>query len=76
MLTCKLPIGSLKDIQKVPLDFAWGDTYESKKAHTVKWDQITKPKDKGDLGVKDLTDMNTTCIHKFGWHVKCGTKSL
>lgn len=76
MLTCKLPRDSLKEIQKVQRAFIWGDTDESKKAHTVKWDQITKPIDKGGLGVKDLVEMNTACIHKLGWQVKCRTKSL
>jgi len=44
-----------------------------KKYHLVKWTKITKPKDKGGLGIKDLRKMNISLLCKWWWKAENGT---
>jgi hypothetical protein len=38
----------------------------------VKWARITKPKQKGVLGIKDLRRMNISFLCKWWWKVENG----
>ena len=41
-----------------------------KKYHLVRWETITKPKEKGGLGVKDLRKMNISLLCKWWWKLE------
>jgi hypothetical protein len=36
----------------------------------IKWDFITRPKEKGGLGIKDLDKMNKSLLVKLWWKLK------
>jgi hypothetical protein len=44
-----------------------------KKYHLVKWAKITKPKEKGSLGIKDLRKLNITLLCKWWWNEENGS---
>lgn len=45
----------------------WGDTNEKRKVHSVAWDIMTRPKQLGGVGLRDLNVMNQVCLMQFGW---------
>jgi hypothetical protein len=44
--------------------------WDDKKYHLVKWNIITKPKNKEGLGVHDLRKMNISLLCKWWWKLK------
>jgi hypothetical protein len=46
-----------------------------KKYHLGKWTKITKTKDKGGMGVKDLRKMNISLLCKWWWKAENGTST-
>lgn len=42
----------------------------------MRWSKVTLPKYQGGLGSRDLSKMNTACLMKLGWDVRCGRGSL
>jgi hypothetical protein len=53
--------------------FFWQGGNLRKKYHLGKWTKITKTKDKGGLGVKDLRKMNISLLCKWWWKAKNST---
>ena len=60
-------------IDKIRRTFFWQGGGTKKKYHLVKWVNITKPKDKGGLGIKDLRTMNISLLCKWWWKAENGT---
>jgi hypothetical protein len=52
--------------------FFWQGGTTKRKYHSVKWAVISKPKEKGGLGVKDLRKMNVNLLCKWWWKVENG----
>ena len=44
-----------------------------RKYHLVKWTRITKPKNRGGLGIKDLRRMNISLLCKWWWKAENGS---
>jgi hypothetical protein len=57
----------LKELVSIQRNFLWGGIVESKKICWVSWDRICQPKNKGDLGIKDLKMFNQSLLYKWKW---------
>lgn len=68
MQTVLLPKGLIQDLERLSRKFLWGEK-ERRKLHLVAWDTITKNKDGGGLGVKDLRKHNEAFIMKLIWNM-------
>jgi hypothetical protein len=64
-----LPKTVIKRMDTTRKRFFWQGKTE-KKYHLVKWSVITKPKEKGGLGVKYLRKMNISLLCKWWWKVE------
>jgi len=60
----------IEKIDKVRKRFFWQGGGTKRKYHLVKWKIITKPKEKGGLGVKDLKKMNVSLLCKCWWKLE------
>ena len=47
-----------------------------RKVHTIKMSQICQPKIEGGLRLKNLYDMNITCLFKLVWKLVTGNVNL
>jgi hypothetical protein len=52
--------------------FFWQGGNMKKKYHLIKWNKITKPKNRGGLGIKDLRRMNISLLCKWWWKAENG----
>lgn len=71
MSTFMLPQWVIKAIDKIRRRFLW----HGHKEHTsnrylglIAWDNVTKPKCMGGMGIKDLEVMNKALLAKYGWN--------
>ena len=69
-----LPVSTLTKMDSVRKRFFWQGGSMKKKYHLVKWTKITKPKEKGGLGVKDLRKMNISLLCKWWWKIENGSR--
>ncbi|PNY01103.1 ribonuclease H [Trifolium pratense] len=76
MMNSLIPKSCIEDIHKIQRGFIWGDSLEKKKFHAVKWENITKPKEVGGLGLRNLHIMNVACLMKLSWELHTGTDTL
>jgi hypothetical protein len=76
MMTTAIPKACLYEIQKIQRGFIWGDEEGSRKYHAVSWDNVTKPKALGGLGIRRLVHMNTACLMKLAWTMRRGEEAL
>lgn len=60
-----LPGAIAHRMEKMQREFFWGDSVEKKRVHLVKWDVITKKKENGGLGVKNLGIQNLALLAKW-----------
>jgi hypothetical protein len=63
----KAPSCVLKQLVRIQRNFLWGGGVEEKKLCWVKWDQVSLPKFKGGLGVKNLALFNLALLSKWKW---------
>lgn len=76
MMTNLFPKSCIKDIHKIQRELIWGDTDAKKKVHAVKWENVTKAKCDGSLGLRDLNILNNVCIMKLGSKINNGNEDL
>ncbi|MCH82717.1 putative ribonuclease H protein, partial [Trifolium medium] len=76
MMTNRIPKGCLEEIQKLQRKFIWGERDDARRYHAVNWDEVTKPKCLGGLGLRHLHTMNQACILKLGWKLASGDNDL
>jgi hypothetical protein len=65
-----LPKTILKKMDRTRKRFFWQGGGEKRKYYLVKWDKITRPKQKGGLGIKDLRKMNISLLCKWWWKLE------
>ena len=70
MQGCILPSRIHVNLDKVCRNFLWGTTDEKKKLHMVGWNKVTKPKNRGRLGLHAAKERNTTLAAKLSWRMK------
>ncbi|PNX57873.1 hypothetical protein L195_g050625, partial [Trifolium pratense] len=76
MMTTAIPKACLNEIQKIQRAFIWGDDESGRKYHAVSWENVTKPKVYGGLGIRRLVHMNKACLMKLGWALRNGEEAL
>lgn len=67
MMTNKLPKKCVDEIQSLERKFFWGDTDEKNKMHAIAWNNVTRSKHFGGMGLRDLCTLNNVCLMKLGW---------
>ena len=67
MQNALLPRGICKAIDRAAMGFLSGDIAEKNKTHLIRWDTMTREKDKGGLGIRKMQLMNTAFMAKLGW---------
>ncbi|XP_010495447.1 PREDICTED: uncharacterized protein LOC104772543 [Camelina sativa] len=65
--TFLLPKACIRKINTMCSSFLWKGHCEGRHNARVSWDNITKPKDQGGLGIRDLATWNTACVLKLIW---------
>ena len=67
---CLLPSRILTNLDKECKNFLWGSTDKKKKLHMVGWPKVTKPKNRGGLGLHAVWERNTTLVTKLCWRMR------
>lgn len=65
--TFKAPSSICKKIEKLMRNFFWKGSSIEKRAHLVRWDLITKPKENGGLGIDKIKITNEALLAKWIW---------
>jgi len=64
-----IPSHILHKLDQYQRNFLWGTTLEKKKLHLVKWNDITRPKNIGGLGIQKLRDKNNALLASLAWRL-------
>uniref|UniRef100_A0A2N9IL89 Reverse transcriptase zinc-binding domain-containing protein n=1 Tax=Fagus sylvatica TaxID=28930 RepID=A0A2N9IL89_FAGSY len=62
-----IPVSVAHRIERLQRNFLWGGMGEEFKHHLMGWDKVCTPKEKGGLGVRNLTLFNKALLGKWLW---------
>ncbi|KAL8170556.1 hypothetical protein V2J09_022360 [Rumex salicifolius] len=66
-----MPVNSMGvlpfSIDAITRSFIWGSSKSARKMHLVNWEDVTKPKKVGGLGVKRMKELNLALMGKLAW---------
>jgi hypothetical protein len=65
-----MPKTVIKKMDKTRKIFFWQGGRLKKKYYLVKWTLISRPKNKGGMGIKDLRKMSISLLCKWWWKVE------
>ncbi|KAL7262753.1 hypothetical protein ACSBR1_001003 [Camellia fascicularis] len=71
-----LPKKTIQTIDKLNRDFLWGLTLEKRKLHAVNWENVSKPKTLGGLGIRQTLLVNQVCMGNLNWRLANDNQSL
>ncbi|KAM7480816.1 hypothetical protein LguiB_005399 [Lonicera macranthoides] len=63
----KMPISVCNTIEKMMRDFFWEGYGESVGDHLIRWDNVSKSKEKGGLGIGNIAFKNAALLGKWLW---------
>ena len=63
----RLPKGVKLRLEKIQRDFLWGGGNLEKKLQLVNWDTVCLSKEKGSLGIRNLSNFNKSLLGKWSW---------
>ncbi|KAJ9556808.1 hypothetical protein OSB04_011422 [Centaurea solstitialis] len=66
----KVPVGVLKDLEKLRSRFFWGFSSNQRKLVWVSWDKVLTAKEKGGIGIGSLRAQNISLLAKWWWRFK------
>ncbi|KAK9984570.1 hypothetical protein SO802_034095 [Lithocarpus litseifolius] len=69
MQCAHLPRKILDGLDRVNRNFLWGSLEAARKIHWVGWHKVTKPKDRGGLGLQTARGRNTALLAKLNWRL-------
>ncbi|KHN30898.1 Putative ribonuclease H protein, partial [Glycine soja] len=65
----RIPAKVAAKLTQIQRRFLWGGGLDQKKIAWVKWETICLPKEKGGLGIKDITTFNRALLGKWRWNM-------
>lgn len=71
-----LPKGCIKEIDKVCSALLWSGPVLNPKKAKVSWQDVFKPKEEGDLGLRSITEANKVSCLKLIWRLLSSHSSL
>ena len=60
-----LPKGVKLKLDKIQRDFLWGGGSLERKFHLTNWESVCQSKEKGDLGICNLSNLNKALLEKW-----------
>lgn len=63
----KFPVNICEKIDRLNINFMWGNTNEKRKVHLVKWEKECRPKAMCGLGIRAVRDNNAAFSSKIAW---------
>lgn len=76
LLVMAEPKGICNKLIEIYRKFLWGGPKKQKKWALCPWDSLTKPKEKGGLGLRDPSVLNQVLAAKLRWRWMQGGKDL
>ncbi|XVE99405.1 hypothetical protein REPUB_Repub03eG0195400 [Reevesia pubescens] len=76
MQTTFLPEHVVYEIEKLVRSFLCGELDGSHKLHSINWEKICLPKERGGLNVRDIRKTNLAYLAKLGWKIINDSDSL
>jgi hypothetical protein len=55
--------------------FLWGVSVDNRKIHQLAWDTVAKEKDRGSLGVRNISAKNKAFLFKWIWKLGSNDKA-
>jgi hypothetical protein len=72
----KLPAGFHDDYTRLVRNFWWGEDEEKRKVHWESWDVLTRPKNFGGMGFRDMRLLNQAMLARQCWRIVSKPNSL
>ncbi|XP_075670461.1 putative mitochondrial protein AtMg00310 [Castanea sativa] len=72
----KLPNTLCDKLTTMVRQFWWGQLKDEKKVAWLSWEKMCLPKEKGEMGFRDLRLFNLTLLAKQGWRLQTNSSSL
>lgn len=68
MQTAKIPRSICDDIDRKTRRFIWGNE-DKRSVHLISWENLQKPRQQGDIGIRSAKQATAAFLTKLGWRV-------